>query len=453
VNADGDETSSVIDHQVVGSVVASVAFSQRVQLSLDLPMVLFQATGDAPIAQDASSFALGDVRAATTVALWSSRDALTRSGVAFGLVADVLLPTGASDAFAGEGLRGGGGLVVEAFASDRTRFAAQGTFRAGGGTRVADTRLDQAILWSIAAERRIGRHWAIAADLVGQRWLGDDDGPGNRTPLELLAGPRWHNDLFYWQAAGGLGLTTGVGVPVARGVFSIGVTPRGARWSGIEAAHVEPFVPEPAPPQEPAPIEPVAPPTECAPDRMDACATPPPRCEDDRVLRPHPVCTDEGTCDVEWTAEACEEDRMCGRNDAGQVQCVPRPREQAVASVDEESQQVIITEMITFHFDTADVTRESRHVLDDVASLLLRESRIRRVRVEGHTDNFGTAEYNLPLSDRRAQRVVDELVARGVDRGRLDPVGLGLTRPIDTNATDAGRQRNRRVEFHIEVME
>ena len=71
------------------------------------------------------------------------------------------------------------------------------------------------------------------------------------------------------------------------------------------------------------------------------------------------------------------------------------------------------------------------------------------MRVEGHTDNAGTAAYNRVLSQHRAESVVTWLVKHGIDASRLGAKGFGPDRPIDDNSTDAGRRNNRRVEFHI----
>ena len=71
------------------------------------------------------------------------------------------------------------------------------------------------------------------------------------------------------------------------------------------------------------------------------------------------------------------------------------------------------------------------------------------VRVEGHTDSVGTNEYNQDLSVRRAMAVKNLLVQRGIADSRIDSVGYGETMPVATNDTEAGRQRNRRVEIKI----
>jgi outer membrane protein OmpA-like peptidoglycan-associated protein len=71
------------------------------------------------------------------------------------------------------------------------------------------------------------------------------------------------------------------------------------------------------------------------------------------------------------------------------------------------------------------------------------------VRVEGHTDSVGSNEYNQDLSIRRAMAVKNLLVQRGIADSRIDSVGYGETMPVATNDTEAGRQRNRRVEIKI----
>jgi outer membrane protein OmpA-like peptidoglycan-associated protein len=71
--------------------------------------------------------------------------------------------------------------------------------------------------------------------------------------------------------------------------------------------------------------------------------------------------------------------------------------------------------------------------------------------IEGHTDNVGTAEHNMELSQQRAESVVNYLEEKfGIDRSRLTAKGYGMSHPIADNATDAGRQQNRRIEAIID---
>jgi outer membrane protein OmpA-like peptidoglycan-associated protein len=93
--------------------------------------------------------------------------------------------------------------------------------------------------------------------------------------------------------------------------------------------------------------------------------------------------------------------------------------------------------------------RTSYQVLDAVAGVLKGHHEILQLEVQGHTDSAGAAEQNRKLSQKRAEAVVSYLVAHGVEAQRLKAMGYGPDRPIAPNATAAGKQKNRRVEFSI----
>lgn len=102
---------------------------------------------------------------------------------------------------------------------------------------------------------------------------------------------------------------------------------------------------------------------------------------------------------------------------------------------------------ILFDFDKADIKPESQPQLQQIADLLKRNPNL-KLDVVGHTDNQGGAGYNLRLSDMRAFSVVADLSLRhGIDRARLTPLGKGLDQPVASNADEAGRALNRRVEL------
>ena len=101
---------------------------------------------------------------------------------------------------------------------------------------------------------------------------------------------------------------------------------------------------------------------------------------------------------------------------------------------------------VNFEFDSARLTPNAKTVLRGVAERLLAHSDS-EVEIAGHTDSKGSDEYNQALSERRAESVRDFLIDLGVDPGRLQARGYGDTRPVDSNATDEGRERNRRIEM------
>jgi outer membrane protein OmpA-like peptidoglycan-associated protein len=101
-----------------------------------------------------------------------------------------------------------------------------------------------------------------------------------------------------------------------------------------------------------------------------------------------------------------------------------------------------------FDFDRAELRSHNREVLSRIAGVLL-ASEGYRVFVYGHTDDTGTEEYNQGLSERRAASVRDYLAAAGLPSGVMEVKGFGKTNPRVPNATQAGRQKNRRVEIGI----
>ena len=105
-------------------------------------------------------------------------------------------------------------------------------------------------------------------------------------------------------------------------------------------------------------------------------------------------------------------------------------------------------EIIRFKLGSADLTEAAKRVLDDLATGL-QQAKSLKLEVSAHTDSTGLPGYNLDLSNRRADAVVQYLVSRGIAADRLIPRGYGASRPVADNTTDEGRARNRRIEFQL----
>lgn len=100
---------------------------------------------------------------------------------------------------------------------------------------------------------------------------------------------------------------------------------------------------------------------------------------------------------------------------------------------------------VLFEFDKAVVQPVFNQQIEAVANFMKKYPETTTV-IEGHTDSKGADSYNMKLSQQRAEAVKQQLVTLyGIDAQRLDTVGYGETRPVDTNATDEGRYNNRRV--------
>ena len=103
---------------------------------------------------------------------------------------------------------------------------------------------------------------------------------------------------------------------------------------------------------------------------------------------------------------------------------------------------------LLFDFDKSNLRPQSKDNIQSLAKILNKYSDTDIV-VEGDTDNTGSNEYNVGLSDRRAQSVSSYLTSLDVSGSRISNIGLGETNPVASNNTEVGRQQNRRVEVAI----
>ncbi len=111
--------------------------------------------------------------------------------------------------------------------------------------------------------------------------------------------------------------------------------------------------------------------------------------------------------------------------------------------------KIEITEKVMFDVDKATIKTESDGLLNDIAAVLKNHLSIKKISIEGHTDGDGSARYNKKLSDKRAKAVRDFLVKLGIDEARMDAKGFGEDKPLASNDTDEGKEKNRRVGLNI----
>jgi outer membrane protein OmpA-like peptidoglycan-associated protein len=109
---------------------------------------------------------------------------------------------------------------------------------------------------------------------------------------------------------------------------------------------------------------------------------------------------------------------------------------------------LVLSEAILFEIAQYQLRAEAQEVLDNVANFI-KERTHKDISVEGHTDNRGDKAYNQRLSKKRAKAVTEALVKRGVPAKRLQVVGYGMERPVASNETASGQQKNRRVEIFL----
>jgi len=101
---------------------------------------------------------------------------------------------------------------------------------------------------------------------------------------------------------------------------------------------------------------------------------------------------------------------------------------------------------VHFGLDSSELTSEAQAALEDNLAWLRQNDRV-QVRIEGHTDERGTVEYNLLLGERRAKQVKAYLVVRGVDENTLKTISYGEERPLDARRSRDAYAQNRRAQF------
>jgi outer membrane protein OmpA-like peptidoglycan-associated protein len=205
------------------------------------------------------------------------------------------------------------------------------------------------------------------------------------------------------------------------------------------------------------------------PDPQDSCATTPglpqffgcPDTDGDNISDPNDDCpTEKGSMQYKGCPDT-DGDGLINKLDscpqvAGPVSNHGCPvvekvkREPVRVELTKEEAEVINKVFQNLEFETGKsvIRQSSFSALDELSELLKKKPNF-KLLVDGHTDNVGKAAYNLKLSQNRANAVKKYLTEKGIDASRITAKGYGMNKPIASNKTPEGRQKNRRVEFTI----
>jgi len=449
VNANDEEVRGVVDNQWYAHLGGSIVLLDQLRLGLHVPVLLMNTGDGGTLAgtefRTREGVGFGDIRVSADYRLLGNIGEVARlsAGVR------IHLPTGTTEAFSGdESFR----LTPQVmFAGDYDRFTYGA--RAGLGVRFRDGNFagetfNTELQLGAAAGYRLLPNRAL---LIGPELLaapavgGDGDGSrGNTNPVELLVGAHYSVDEAWRVGLGaGPGLASGFGSPSFRVVASVEWVQPGPKDSDSDGID----------------------------DERDACVNVPGPANSDPRFHGCPVADrdSDGIFDAE---DACldvpgirtadpatngcpldsDGDKITDMSDACPHQpgvASPDPSRNGCPMAQIDQGQILIAEQVQFETGSAQIRPESDGVLQAVLAILVKHPEITLISVEGHTDNRGTRELNIGLSRDRAASVVQWLVYHGVSRDRLTSTGFGPDRPIADNNSDAGRQKNRRVEFHI----
>jgi outer membrane protein OmpA-like peptidoglycan-associated protein len=117
--------------------------------------------------------------------------------------------------------------------------------------------------------------------------------------------------------------------------------------------------------------------------------------------------------------------------------------------VEVRDNKIEIREKIQFEVDKATIMAVSFSLLDEIAAVIQKNPHIKKIQIEGHASSEGGARHNQKLSDARANAVMKYLTEHGIAQAALVARGFGIEKPLADNATEEGREKNRRVEFNI----
>lgn len=134
-------------------------------------------------------------------------------------------------------------------------------------------------------------------------------------------------------------------------------------------------------------------------------------------------------------------------SDTGGYDSKPMTGEELPPNVDEINKRGYL-KTVNFDFDKYDVREEDKAKLQANADWLAKYPTV-KVRVEGHCDERGTAQYNLALGEKRADAVKDYLVSLGIAASRLEIISYGKEKPLDPSQTEDAWAKNRRAQFLV----
>jgi OOP family OmpA-OmpF porin len=471
---------------------AGLILADRFRVALSLPLALYQygfATANGPKPPNAA--AVGDLRVGGDVRLFGEYEGPFQLAVG----AQVWLPTGRADQYTGDGevrvqphLNIAGDLADIAYAF-HFGYETRGKLNLPAG--VSQTDFGNEIVAGIAIGGRIVDKKLLLGPEFNFYTVASNAFQSVSSPAELLLGAHYRAGDWKISAGAGAGLSDSYGSPGFRAILGLDWIPAIEKPKPVVADRDGDGIPdsEDACPDTPGVRTtdpktngcPPPPPVPVAdrdhdgiPDSEDACPDLPGVKTDDPKTNGCPPDRDhDGIYDKD---DACPDVPGIKTDDPKTNGCPPPdpdrdkdgipnevdacPDEAGPANPDPKKNGcpmafvkeglIQITEQVKFETGSARILKDSDNLLNAVLKVLTSHSEIKLVRVEGHTDNTGSAALNKTLSGQRAASVVAWLTLHGVDKSRLSSQGFGSEKPIDTNATPEGKANNRRVEFHID---
>ena len=418
----GREVAQPLRHAFTLDFLASIAFFNHLELGVHLPVDAVY-IGDATVIGGQAILAgagVGDLRLIPKVMFW--RGGTPRFNGAIGVMMPVSFPTGNAAQ-----LRGSGGFAVDprllaGMGGRRWDLTFNFGYRWRSNNGPANLYGQGELTYGLAATFTLPV-WKDRIDLNAEVVGGFNHNGVGRTiaklPLELLLGMiiRPHHDWSIYFGAGP-GLTSGTGTADVRAFFGVRFARRLVGHEGYRDSDHDGII-----------------------DANDDC---PNEAEDRDGFEDGDGCPDYDNDKDGIPDEDDECPNVRGEKRSGDGNGCPDKGYVIV-----RNGKLLIFGKVQFETGSAKLTRSGEDLVDQIADALKTHPELRKLHVEGHSDNVGGAEMNLHLSHQRAESVRHELTSHGVASRRLTARGYGEARPIASNNTRGGRAKNRRVEFVV----
>lgn len=411
VDGNGDVTQHIVSGRAGLDLFASVTLAKPFAVGLDLPLYGVQ-TGD----YDPSFGGLGDLRLVPKLRILDDRDS-----VGLAVAAEIRAPTHTGD-FSG-GARNVT-FIPKAILDHRFPNGVHIGFNLGAVVR------EKTELYNVSAGSELAYAGALGyrfGGFEGKTEIGAefDGGVGfsqsdaEELPLEAFLFVR-HNPDEEWEIIGGpgIGMIAGYGVPTFRLFVGVRYTPTAHDADGDGIADDEDQCPDVAEDRD-------------GDTDGDGCP------EEDRDDDHDGVPNKDDQCpSAKETINGVTDEDGCP--DTGDPRVIY------------EEGKIQVLDNVQFEHGSSEIKPESNSLLDQVALHMKANPEIKRVRVEGHTDDTGPHDVNVRLSKQRAEAVRRHLVSRGVNAQRLTAEGYGPDKPLVSGTTEEARAKNRRVEFVVD---
>jgi outer membrane protein OmpA-like peptidoglycan-associated protein len=488
----GKKVFGLVTNQFVADAFGHVGLFDFLDVGVDIPLFLMSSGDDPDPAyglKKANGFALGDIR------LGIKGTFLGGNGKGFGLALgeDVTFPTATKRNFSGDASLSSTTMLIADYSQDGWNGAINLGYRLRKNADVAGYTVGDELLFGAGLSAPIICGFLEGIGTAEVRTSASKPfGSKYANAVDLMGGARLHFGPVNLLAAGGGGLLQGYGSAAIRGTLMVSYDPPVEK--GCVKDRDGDTVPDP---QDKCPDTPGLPSLQGCPDRDgDGIIDSEDACPDVKGLAEFRGCPDTDKDGIPDPKDACptvpgivkfqgcpdsdndgiEDSKDKCPKEAGPAStqgCPDRDKDgipdnadkcpdiygkpefegcppPTPASVKLTAEKIEILQVVNFDTNKATIKKDSFQLLQDVSKVLNDNPNIRKIRVEGHTDNVGKPDKNLKLSKDRAASVMKFLVEQGkVDAARLVSEGYGDTKPVADNGTKEGKAKNRRVEFLI----